>query len=123
MPDTEGSRVARLEQRMDDAQAVLRLSGNLVRDVAVLAAEQGHTHEALALIRSDVAGVKVELRDVARSVDERFDRAEERATERDVARAAKEAEDRAAMRRALLVFLGVVITAMLGALPVLVTAL
>lgn len=123
VPDSDSSRLARLEQRVNDHDTMIRTVAPLSTQQAVLNAEVSH-------LRDDLRGVGDDVEGLVKDMQARFDRLAEDQRKRDEARAAEdqrrdeaEAAGRRQLRMALYGLIGVLGAALIGALATILVAL
>jgi hypothetical protein len=116
MPDSDASRLARLEQRVEDHDVLIRTVGPIATQAAVQTAEMSH-------MRDEVRDLETLVNDHHRDVLTRFSGLEEGQRRRDEERKAEderraevEATGRRQLRMALYGLIGVLGAAFIGAL-------
>lgn len=123
VPDSDSSRLARLEQRVNDHDTMIRTVAPLSTQQAVLNAEVAHIRDDLREVGSDVDGLVKEMRDrFHRLADDQQKRDESRVAE-DQRRDEAEAAGRRQLRVALYGLIGVLGAALIAALATILVAL
>lgn len=116
MPDSEASRLARLEQRVEDHDTMIRTVAPLSTQAAVLTAEMTHMRDEVRDLEGSVADNHRDVLGRFSALDEAQRRRDEERKAEDERRADVEATGRRQLRMALYGLIGVLGAAFIGAL-------